>query len=443
MHPGKAGHGWAASLLGAALVAFYVLLPLDVGFPRLALLGHALNPAVVGSIVAFCILGVRSRGRVIAEAGQPYVVVQLLFVVVLITASLRADAPLAALQASLVYFCTFVLNYVVFLDILRRDGPRRFEGLVASVGMGAALIGIAQGVFGMHFGSYDAWYLAATQREARDAAGVAARTSGTMGNPILYGMAMVLALPYVLGLNSRWKRGVAIAILALAAGLTGSRTVLLVLAVFAIGGILVYRRRVLWLMPLLAVVVGVGAWSFGGWGAMMHDPRMRFLLGRVGIVQNQVTFLAEGNVEIRKEALAVGWRIVTNQWDPLTWVAGEGQFAAASIGQQLSPEYGTVDNAYFTVFYEKGLVGLILLLAAFAVLLYSSRTAAQVSLHWYAAIGLMASGVSFDFEAYSTFNILAVGSMAIATTVAEARTRPPILTGGGRMRSTDGRSAPR
>ena len=411
---------WALPLLGGLFVAPHILLPLDWGFPRLPILGHPLNPAAAFSIALFGMLVLRSRGAILEELRRPYCMLQSAYFVVLILASLRAASPLVALQLSLVYFCVFVLNYVSLLHLIQNGGARTFVLAVAVVGLAAAAVGVLQGIFGVRFGAYEAWYAQYFQSSAADPLAAGSRGIGTLNNPILYGMAMVLLVPYVLEIRRIWLRLAVFTVLFVAAVLTGSRTVLLVGAVFLAGGILVYRWRALWLVPVLLCGLIAGVQSLGGWKQASEDPRVRFLVARVGLGGDELGASARGNIAIRQEALRQGAREVLDNWGPGTWLAGKGMLTAAAIGQKVSADYSTVDNAFFGIFYEKGLIGAALFLWSFASLLRSTRSVARRTLHWWAPIGLLASGLAFNFDAFSTFNILAVGSMAVITTLGES-----------------------
>ena len=410
--------GWGLALIGAGLVAFYIMLPLDRGFPRIPVLGRPLNPAVVASVGALVVTIFHSRGGALSLFRHRYCVILSLYVVVLIGASLRAAAPLAALQLTAAFYSTFVVNYVVLRYIADRAGASRLVALVAWVGVAAAGVGVLQGLFGIRFAIYETWYTRYFQAQAPDQAAGGARGFGTLSHPILYGTAMALLVPYVLSIRSVVLRGVLLSVILVAAALTGSRTVLLAMLVFVVGAIVVYRWRTLWVVPWVFVVAAFGVQVLGGWGAAVSDPRVRYLAGRVGIGDDASSQYAAGNIALRKEALVHGFREVSTQWGPVTWLVGKGQFASAELGQEVSATFNTVDNAFFGILYEKGLVGLAFFLWAFLAHLRVTRGTARSTLHWYAPVALLATGFSFSFDAYSTFNILAVCSMAIASVLA-------------------------
>lgn len=410
---------WLTTVLGALLVAFCILLPLDWGFPRIPVLGRPLSAAIAASVGLFGVLSVVSGGRIMAYLYHPYALVQSGYVAMLVIASLRSPSPPVALHSSLLYFCTFVLNYASLVFVVREGGVRRFEALVVAAGVVAAAVGIAQGLFDVRLQLYQDWYMAYFQREAPDPTMAEVRSVGTLNNPILYGMAMVLLVPYLAGVRRLWLRVPALAAVLIAAGLSGSRTVLLVLGVLVVGGAVVYGWRMLAVVPFAILGFFMLVQSLGGWNNAGNDIRVRYLLGRLGLVEAQSAVVADVNVAIRKEVLTQGSREILSQWGPVTLAIGKGQFASTAVGQRISAGYSTVDNAYFGVLYEKGSIGLALFLASYVTFLRRTRAAAKRTLHWYAPLCLLVAGVSFNFDAFSTFNVLAVASMAIATVVVE------------------------
>ncbi len=396
-------------------MAFYVLLPLDRGFPTIPVFGRPLNSAIAATLVVFFVTAVQSRGAVLSHLREPYSLVQSAYCCVLVASALRAASPPSALHASLLYFCTFVLNYAVLRYLTRIDGVRWFSTFVVKVGIAGAAIGIAQSVMGIPTPLYDAWFKNYFATPAENYMLATVRAAGTMNNPILYCVLMALVIPYTLDLKHMSSRALAVFTVLFAAGLSGSRTVLVV-AAFAGGAVAVYRRRMLLALPAIGLGLALLVASLGGPTAATQDARVAFLLERAGFKaesQADVSAAAFG-ISLRREVLAEGFREMSQEWGGLTWIVGRGYFTAASVGEKVLPWYNTVDNVYLTVLYERGLAGLVLFVGAFITFLIRTRRAATITLHWYAPLALALAGLSFSWDGYSTFNILAVGSMAVA-----------------------------
>jgi hypothetical protein len=71
-------------------------------------------------------------------------------------------------------------------------------------------------------------------------------------------------------------------------------------------------------------------------------------------------------------------------------------------------------HVFVGVAYERGLLGLVLFVGAFGSFLFGTRRAATSTVHWYSPPGFGSRRPSFCWDSYSTFNILVMGSMAIA-----------------------------
>ena len=150
--------GLSARILVAALIAFYVLLPLDIGFPTVPLLGRPLNSAIAATLVVFFIMTIQSRGKILSFLREPYSLVQLACVYVLVGSALRSASPPSALHASLLYCSTFVLNYLILRYVTRRHGVRWLSPVVVTIGVAAAAVAISAALIGLPVPMYDAWY---------------------------------------------------------------------------------------------------------------------------------------------------------------------------------------------------------------------------------------------------------------------------------------------
>ncbi len=413
--------GRTGPLLGAALIAFYILFPLDTGFPTVPVFGRPLNSAVVATLAVLSTLIIQSRWRILWFLREPYCIVQSAYCGMLLLSSLRAESAPIAAHISIIYYCTFVLNYVILRHITRRHGTLSLTRSVTVVAVIAAVIGIVQGMFGVSLPFYDAWFAVYSPSRPLDFTLADVRIAGTLSNPILYGTAMTLSLPYALELRRPWLRALAVAMLVLAAGLSGSRTVLLVMAVLAVGAAVVNRWRVIGALAPICLGFVLLMHSLGGWNAASNNQRLQFLLERLGVRQGFVAASAALTIDYRLEALKEGIRELSSEWSALTWLVGRGPLTSGSVSERVVTGYNTMDNQFFTVLYEQGLVGLTLFVLAFGLLLTRTRRVWRTTLHWYAPIGLLAASVSFNWAAYSTFNILAVGSMALATLRTEAK----------------------
>jgi hypothetical protein len=426
-----------------ALIAAHVLLPLDRGFPTIPVFGYSLSSAIAATLVVLIVLIVQSRGAILAYLFEPYCLVQSAYGAMLVLSSLRAASPPSALHGSFRYYSTFVLNYVILRYVTRRYGVSWLPRVVVVAGVGAAGLGIAQGALGVSVPLYDAWYEDYFSIPAVDYSLLIARAAGTMNNPILYGVLLALVVPYAFDQRLTIARAVTLYLAMFAAGLSGSKTAAIAVVVFAWGAVAVYRWRAVRALPV--VVCGL-VLLFGSFSAVTrggHGSRVTFLVERSSLTSapasppelggpsgqpNQPSLTARYaalGVSLRRGALVEAMRQMTQEWGPLTWLVGEGYFSAASVGERVHAGYNTVDNVFLGVLYERGLLGLALFVGAFLTFLVRTRQAARVTVHWFAVIALGAAGIGFCWDAYSTFNILAVGSMALAMWHAERVTGKP------------------
>jgi hypothetical protein len=241
------------------------------------------------------------------------------------------------------------------------------------------------------------------------------RVAGTMNNPILYAVLMVLVIPYALDLRRWWSRVVVVLLVLLAAGLSGSRTAAVGVA-FVVGGMAVYRRRWLRAVPAACLAGVVLVVALGGVAASDEPSRLGFILERTGLGPGAgaIASAASLGITLRAEVLLEGLREIWDEWGLATWLVGRGYFSSAEVGQRFYSYYFAVDNVYLSVLYERGLLGWLVFVGAYASFMIQSRAASRLTVHWYAPAVMALAGFSFSWDGYSTFNILVVGSMAFA-----------------------------
>lgn len=455
-------------VLVACLIGFYVLLPLDRGFPTIPLFGRPLNSAIAATLGVLLILVVQSRGAVLSWARDPYVILQSLYAGALLVGALRAPSSPSALHWSFLYYCTFVLNYLILRHAIGLHGTQWLSRVVVGLGLAAAGVGIIQAVFGIPLPIYHAWYENYYSSLPEDYGLPTSRAAGTMNNPILYCVLMALVIPFALDLRVRWIRAIALFTVMFAAALSGSRTGVFVVGAVAVAAVAVYRWRAVRALPavglgLLLLVVSLTALSGG------QQSRFGFLVERLGFLTDQaavdersrpvldsgVKTAPEPNavagtqgppssatresrmagieaanrlgseeraevsaalgVSLRQQVVLEAAREMTQEWGPGTWLMGRGSLTSASVGMRIQPWYNSVDNVFFCVLYERGLTGLALFVSAFIGFLFATRHAALITVHWYAPVILAVTGLSFCWDNYSMFNMLAVASMAVAT----------------------------
>ena len=429
----------SARILVALLIGFYVLLPLDHGFPRIPVFGRPLNSAIAATLAVLIVLVVQSHGAVLAYLREPYSRIQVIYTSVLLVEALRAPSLLVALHWTTLYFCTFVLNYAILRHVTRLHGVSWLSAVTVAIGVTAAAVGIVQAVVGIPLPVYRGWYEAYAGVPPVDYALPSARADGTMNNPILYCVLMALVIPYALDMKKTWVRAVVLFTIMFAAGLSGSRTAVFVVGVFGAGAFVVYRWGAVRALPAALVGLVALTTSLGMLNADEPTSRLNLMVDRLGILVDapagtegsepgsgissntatgggaaaQAEASAVLGVSLRRAVVAEVLREMTDEWGVVTWLIGRGTLTAGSVGQRIQPWYGTVDNVFLNAVYERGLVGLALFVGAFLYFLVVTRRAAVMTVHWFAPVTLGVAGLSFVWDAFSMFNILAVGSMAV------------------------------
>lgn len=405
------------ALLAGGLIALHILLPLDRGFPAPVLFGKPVSLSILASIAVLVVYLLASRRALVTAVSHRYCAIMAAFVAILMQASLRAPSAVAmtAMHSTVAFACMFVVNFALFRYAVMCGGRTIVVRSAVVVSIAAAAIGIAQSLLGVTIPAYSDWYLNYYQMPMPDATLANVRAYGTLNQPILFGTALMLSIPFLMELRSTILRYSGIAIVCIAAVLTGSRTILIVAGVFGVGSLIVYKARSIFTFGL-AAVVSVLVIQVTDVGLNLESAaRVPFLMSRLGIGTDLVASTAADNIQVRQIAVGLAVDEIVGETDPLLIALGRGRTTGSNIGAQIARDYATLDNAFVTVLYEEGALGLFFFCAAFAVFLYQSRAASRVSLHWYSTLALLGVGISFNFEAYSTVNVLVAASMALAS----------------------------
>ncbi len=411
-----------------ALAVSHLLLPVERGFPLLRLFGQPLTACLAVSLVSFLILLLESHGRILRIFRRKHTMAQIVFVVALGLSSLMAPNIKTALSIPLAYFGAFVLNYATIVYLFETGYKGVFLRTVLAALLVAAAVGIADGVLGVKLDFYEG-YAAVFRNDMGYGDFVGTRAFGTLGNPIIFGVAMMLGIPFAAShLRQPW-RILLVVLLAVAAGVTVSRTVLLMSAPLLVGALILRAER-RW-VKLAGVFVAAGlvlvALSGSAFVEVLTGPWRDRLEGFQGQWQDRLLrdYDAEQNVAIRIEALKAVLE-GGSQDSALSVVIGHGPKSGTDVARNITLRYDTLDNTYATLYFEGGIVALLAYLWVYGTLLWKTRRAMRSSFHWYGVLAFLASGFAFVSVYYVTFPLLVVTSTAILTTGSGnvARSRP-------------------
>lgn len=398
-------------ILGGGLLALFIMMPMDRGFPSISQGGKPLSPVIIFVGLGLLWLILQGGFPLFGYLRRRYVVLMGGFCVIHILTSFKAGLPFVV--DALQFTATFLGGYVLFLHLAEKDGKglKWLAPWVVTAGCIASVYGAVELFTGFQPGFYTTMFERANAVGVSEAGSDLIRGQGTQGNPILAAATVVMCLPFIRDLERRWIRIAACTLLILGVLVTVARTALFPMAVFAVGWIYIERRSAAkWLAPAAAGLVG-------GLATVMvvfaENPFVSLWLGRLGIGPGASAF-ASMNANTRQETVKLAIESMST-WSPPRFLIGMGANASKSVAERVSITLQTLDNTPFTLLYDRGIIALILFYAAPIGLLALFRRRAQDCLHWWAVPAQMAMGISFDYEAYSSFNLVVMASFAIAT----------------------------
>lgn len=412
---GKAAPSWNKWDL-FSLILFHVgcmLLPLERGFPNITI-GSLMLPSGVILIGASCIMPLAKTGMFrVPRRVNMYMIAQLGMVLSLVLGALITPVPgarLSSLRIALYYAATWIVAYQLLYCAISTYGREPVFRIACQVGIIAGIVGILEGLSHSSFGPYLVWserYSLSWRGEDVadfDALDRLIRAGGTLGNPIVYSTMMVGVLGIAFFLDHGPLRSITIATSLLSAVFSCSRTSILMLAVVALGHAVTSRGRNR-VMPFLWIVGGAAAGMLG----LFLFKRGEFAdliehwLQRLGVVDGVAAEGAHEGLDARKYLVEVAFSIIADS-GPRAWIFGAGAQAGTLLSQEAFQGLLTLDNAFATVLYENGFLGMACFAAAFVGSLLPIRSMMSGSLA-FGVISCIAVGISFVFYMYLTCNV--------------------------------------
>lgn len=391
------------------LFVFFLTMPLDRGFPVLRLAGFGLNPSVVAVVAIACLAVVLAPASVLSLFQRKYLALQSLYFVYAALNSLRADSLVIAVVNLFRYYVTFAVIALLCIYLIENGKERAITRAIAIGVTISAGVTIVTGLFSIDIPLYQYFFLNAFVSEGVDVVQQVGRANGTMGNPLLQGTLVVLALPFLFEVK---PRPLAIGLLAfalLAGTLTVSKSFLYAGALYFIAyavidglkrpALLAYGSVALVATAALAITLSTSVPILGYWA-------QRLGVGNLG-ESNLST-----SVGVRQSVAQVAIEEISERFTPFELLTGRGtRSAAEAIGGAHGPT-STFDNTYLTLLYEQGLLGLALFVLPFIYVLFSTRSALWIRYFWWGLAIALITGFAFNFENYTTFNCLTAAAIA-------------------------------
>jgi len=366
------------------------------------------------SIATFVFLFVRSDGHIVWALHKVYVPYQIVVVWIFLISALISTDVEAGLFVVLLYFITFVVDFLIVNYLFRAGFRQEFSIILCTVASAAALVGIIEGVFHYYLPFYRQTFLNYNY-ESMSYAMIRPefRVLGTLGNPLIYSVAMILVVPFAMEIKSPLKRYLVIMLLIMASFLAISTTGLVMGVILFAGYYILSPRKLHFIgVGLLAVLAVVLLASFippffeGGGSNIVSTWAAEFAFHDYGDPQAM-------NIQIRRDLFAWSLERFWSDKSFASMLFGYGLKSAIKAASALQlGSLDTFDNTYTTLLFESGILGLGTFLLMGLNTIISFRKRAKDNLHWYSVLGLFVAGMSFTTIYYNTFNFVWVASVA-------------------------------
>ncbi|MEN3307104.1 MAG: hypothetical protein V7603_3306 [Micromonosporaceae bacterium] len=351
---------WTAERLNYTLFAVLFLVPVtvDPGYPA--------SPVwtVLLTATAIALLGRLQRFHPDAPVVSAGMIAFVLPAACLVAGLVRWSGPQALLVSLLPFVCYALITWHLVAEASRDPAvPERLARAFSWVGVPVALLAIYQRATG----TWPVLDALATTIAFTSGAG-SGRSVGTMGHPIVYGTFCMMTMCVALGLRGRlWP--VPFAAGAVGAVLSGSRSAWIGTVAVLVLWYLAHRpkltRRGVYLLVAF-LVAGGGLAAFG--------PRpVRATIGFVGARLSNLTGSSSATARYRRTAAALSGI----RESVASVLVGRGPEAHVRFFQQVGISdrlAQTFDNSYLTLWYDFGLVALLIFVLLLAGVFVSLRS---------------------------------------------------------------------
>jgi len=388
----------------------HYMLPLERGFDYIDLGDHPLPIAVVISMFVFGTMLLLSNGKVLRYCYDDFGRWQCLLSFIIVLSALHSDIPLASFSLAVRYFTIWVLNYASIRYIMESKSRETLVHMICFMAGLAAMVGIMEGLFSVRLPIYQHWVESYYGAHA-NLANIQdfKRCTGTLGHPHIFSTALLLTLPFVWQLRPRLLQIPLCGMILIASLLTVSRSVIVFLCVLSLGYFIVSKSKVFLAVGVVFLSV-VMLTTLSDTDLVKSSPQLLLWAQRLNLVEG-----TEGTNASQSESGRLGmWTTAMSEFvgeGVVSQLFGGGMMSSVDVAEE-GTNNNTLDNTYITILYEQGIFGLLLFCFIFGALLWKLRRFATSSLHVCSIFGLLMVGQTFVLIYYSTFNFVALASIA-------------------------------
>jgi hypothetical protein len=388
-----------------------LLLPVERGFTVMKLLGAPIYlPMIINVVGIVLLLFWFPKQTFMRSLSKPWVVLNLIFAAFCFFTSLLSTDWQTSLFYSYLWISNFVFSFLIVDLLFQKIKLKGLILVICTVAVFQIAIGILEGFFQIRLPIYElasVRYLSSMGAVVSGERGNSwdSRVLGSLGDPILFGTVLMLLIPFLVKVNQRFLRFVLIGVVSLLALMTLSRTVLLFFGCYL--AVYFYRsslsQRVIATVALLATFVVI----FNVNNSLANEWSERF--------QEELLAPETGGVAMRESMAIQAIEDGVLNSDLWSVLCGHGFYSSKEIGGQYLQVSTTIDDAYVTVLYENGLIGLILYLLICFLPFRNTSRGRENHLLVAGYVGILLCGFSFVTYRVFSVNLLAMTILVAMT----------------------------
>jgi O-antigen ligase len=230
------------------------------------------------------------------------------------------------------------------------------------------------------------------------------RIIGTLGHPILYTILLTSSLPIIIiKAKNKYFKLIYCAIATFTILLAKSTTGFLMLITLIFGYLIIKNERKYYIAFFIILLI-IG-------GFFISNPNFEINIGKTVFSLQRIILGNPVATDYRVDQIK--WAIEHFKNDGIVKaIFGNGTHAAIrNITKEIGPLMGTqdirpIDNSYFTLLYDNGILGLIVYFMVFISPLFTILKKYSNKLLWWSLFAFILAGVSTDTYFYSTINFI-------------------------------------
>lgn len=376
-------------LLAFMFWGIQLLLPVERGLPELRIFGAPLYIPLILNFIGFIIVFFSYPGWVVQQFSRPWLLLNSIFILWCGATSIFLVGWQLASFYSFFWASNYLMLYVIISVFYEKIGKSGIIFTTAMIIVIQIVIGALEAFADYKLPLFELArlnYMINMGAHVLGPRGTAwdLRVMGTLGDPILFGIGLVIAIPFLGQIQNKWTRGFLIITASLIAIMTLSRSIFLFLLLYIIWLFLFSVKKT-------KIILALTGCLFAGLILITDNPITANWSRRIS---DEAGSPSSGGIALRAEMnkSAISEVFIGSVDGEFIW--GKGFYSSKELGAKYQEVSTTIDNSYLTILYENGMIGLMIYLLICIIPIVNHKNKIH-SIEFWAYLGVLIMGFSF------------------------------------------------